>query len=112
MQDLNMVDFYKPLNPKSALVKRYTLHAVDQVELLGGIAWSALIYRNGIKVAEVSNNGDGGCNRYQWVNRVEENEFSKVAQTAYHGMDQFEGEEEDILVAWLDIRDNYASVAS
>ena len=112
MNTENIVEFYRPTNSKAPMLKRYSMGKIKDLETNRGIAWSGVIVKDGLAVATVSNDGVGGCNDYAWVNKAEESEFIMVARLAYAGKAQFEGEEEDILCAWLDIQANYASVAS
>lgn len=40
-----------------------------------GVAWSTKLYVAGILVANVKNDGDGGCDHYSWLDRDFEQQF-------------------------------------
>ena len=46
-----------------------------------GIAYSCTLHRDGKKVADVQNEGNGGETRWDWVNAVEEKAFEEYALT-------------------------------
>lgn len=105
----NIVDFYRPKNENDPTLLSYSLKNMENLELSGGVAWTAVITRNNEPVGTVENEGDGGCNRYSFKDQIERDLFFTTAQLIYGGIPHFEGEEEDILCGWLDIKANYAN---
>ena len=100
----NIVEFYRPLNDEDPTQHTYSVKEMKEAKVRRGIAWSSKILRDGNKIGEVYNDGDGGCNIYYFDNNTERDLFEETAKKAYEGDMQFEGEEEDIFVAWLDIQ--------
>lgn len=103
----NIVDFYRPANENDPTLLSYGVFNMEELATSRGVAWTAVITRNGKKVGTVENMGDGGCNKYLFIDQVERDLFFTTALLTYSGVEHFEGEEEDILCAWLDIRDNH-----
>lgn len=105
----NIVDFYRPQNENDPTLLSYSLKSMEELATSRGVAWTAVITRNSEKVGTVENMGDGGCNKYLFIDKIERDLFFTTAQLIYGGIEHFEGEEEDILAAWLDIKANYSS---
>lgn len=105
----SIIDFYRPANENDPTLLSYGVEHMKELEHSRGVAWTAKITRNGKVVGTVENEGDGGCNKYLFIDQIERDMFFTTAQLTYAGIEHFEGEEEDILCAWLDLKSNYAN---
>lgn len=100
----NIVEFYRPLNEDDDVQHTYSVKILEQTNVRRGVAWSSRILRGGNEVGTCWNDGDGGCNIYLFEVKEERELFESTARAAYKGVTQFEDEEEDIFIAWLEIK--------
>lgn len=100
--DQQLEAYYKMISPKKGWHSTYSLGICHQIELSGGVAWERDIFKNGIKVGSVENQGDGGCNNYYFAKREDQSHFDAVANDAYLGRGEID-EREDTFVAWMDM---------
>jgi DNA (cytosine-5)-methyltransferase 1 len=50
--------YFKMISPKEGWHSTYSLGVCHQIELSGGVAWERDIFKNGVKVGSVENQGD------------------------------------------------------
>ena len=76
----------------------YVFVDTGMVETIHGVAWSGEIRYKGRLVAQVSNNGQGGCNDYVWANDTDEAWFRSYSRA--YAKDAFEPEDAFVDRLW------------
>jgi phosphoheptose isomerase len=73
-------------------MNEYKVKALRQHFTREGVYWECNLYRNGKKVAEVENRGDGGANWYFWVENCTGNYEQELKQLAAVAVPQYKGD--------------------
>lgn len=67
--------------------KTFTTSAPKQLNHSHGVAWTAVLFADGVKVGMVENAGRGGCDTYSWAKGVDresiERELHEAASAVY-----------------------------
>lgn len=78
----------------------YSVASLKEVNTYNGVAWSASLRRAGKKIAEVSNDGNGGSNMYYFTDRAERDAFKAAADERYTGYETDDSFVDDLCTAF------------
>lgn len=86
-------------------IKSYSVKVTKSLELRTGIAWVGKIYKDGMHILDVENDGWGGCNLYHPTQATAEGfaEMWAYIESAKVAFPDVKFEQEDCLTQFLDV---------
>lgn len=82
--DADMTAYRNSIRPAAGSgAEAYTLTVTDEVELHNGIAWTADLFRDGVRIGTVEDAGNGGAPGVYFDTADERAAWSRVLQAAY-----------------------------
>jgi hypothetical protein len=95
----DFTDYMAKIAPAVEFVNQYSLRNMKSHEERRGVEWSAELYFGDNWVAKASNDGDGGCNHYDFQNSEERKAFDKAVRKAYPD----DALADETFLSWLDM---------
>lgn len=80
----NLLEFRESVRPiPNVGAEEYSMTITNQIEFRGGVAWTADLFRNGIRVGSVEDRGDGGAVIVDFYVPEERKQWNAVVAAAY-----------------------------
>lgn len=84
MEMNNLLEFRESVRPLPGHgAEEYELRITNQIEFRGGVAWTADLLRNGVRVGAVEDRGDGGAVVVDFYTPEERKQWNLVVSAAY-----------------------------